>query len=1521
MVGNGAARSAVAFPAASPPTTHAAPALSQIDDQTGRALLPDGGRYVGFTDTSGGSSSVQFTRLPFPAPPSAAKVLTAAEFAEAQGLDPPTAASLVASGLRTAHPAFSPDGRKVAWVECGPAGGGLVVLDLTSAPQVKRWSPAPEHTGCIGRAPAFSPDSRWIAYESGAGIAGLELDGAGSFSSAPPAGQGISYAQPAWSPDGSQIAVSVVSATQSWIASLSGKQYHVISNPLAHGASHPSYHLSKFPRPRVDHLAGGAVPAVESQRPGGTIDVYGTGFDVIHPDANLIWFTHPERKAPVPGRVLSARVDPDSGLGVLRVRVPELAGNGPLTVVTGSGRASTPFVVLPSPTDALQRRSVPGARIRVFGRGFDLSPATSTRVVFSSATGTPLYGTVQGGGIDGDREFLVVVVPDGVADGLIKTESNVTSRVGQGFICTTPACAFTRLYPKVSIYRDDKALPAYQQQVTAGMTLHVGVTDVPVDPFFGTGREINLTVEPSDPPKGGGQDWILQFRGTGSKLSPALTLPPSGGNTVDGAGTAVFQRSADPAWDRWGDLDVWMNDALHPARPNDVLRPLDRAYLQTPRLNIPIVLVAGTSGSPLSLNTAPPLNAVHPAEFQPYPSVCTFCFITAQAGPVIANPGPPSETQGPRVWLGPEILNPQPGIESLLALCSQIPDCHSLFSTVIASICLVSPVPCGPPPLVPTHDVTPLAGYPDLLAFSPAGTPIFPQIGPSTTDPIFRTVTVNPSLAKLAGHSLDPVYEDLISFLTERTGGGNSLVPVDSLGRRLTDAHGTPSPRPLNSGPNGLYLFPYDWRTAMPSQASALNTFISSVLNRPDVSSVDTNPARPGVQPIDKVVVITHSLGGPVARLAYLQRPDLTDQVISFGGGFAGVGKTLKILAMGDNWGIGQEGLVLDQLRDSGWGIAIQPWKVKQLAANWPTAYDQSFNSPNWFADNGAVVGGQIVDRTVIREPGSSANTWGRMTDFLRNQNKALADAAVGFWNPPGQPGGVPLDYFAEGTGPVFHYRVIGQGVRTSVGASLESGSTMACIPAAFWDPARIAIECPPRAVWWKAITADGDETVPYKTGIGRSASADDRIFVLPADTKGMVPGPTGGGSPKPADCAQVYAAVTGDAAGACKLIHRNLPNYGTSLSLINDILGGRISSEPQAETAGLPFKRQTSASTSATPENLMLSNLSKPAPAPPVRRPTVRARTDQPANPAQLELEVRGLVQLRVRNQAGQLLGVPSDPRSPMRTEIPGATYNPATFLGVGAAGNAVAYLPGDDSYDVEVTALADTTAELIARHDRSGLSLPPTDLTKGTTLSLHLEPARDLPRRITVSQPRQQQRTVFLDMLGVGGVADREPPVSVATVDNGILTVNAADEGAGVRDIWVILDGRRFIRYTGPVDVPSGTGITVYASDRAGNYEQPHGPADAPNPAETVVTVPLNRPAPTSVDIPLNADSGRGVHVAGSNRWLRATIENSDDRHPVLHVSVAPQLVPRGIHAGVVRLAYGGAQAVSSVTVAVDK
>jgi outer membrane protein assembly factor BamB len=1521
VVGNAAARSAIAYPATIS-ASHASPALSEVSEETGRSTLLDGNDYVAFTDTSGGSHAVRFARVPLTS--SSLTVLDASQFAIAQGLHSATAATLAGPNLESSHPVFSPDGTRVAWAECPSGGsGGLVVLDLRGAAHILRSSAPPETGGCRKRAPTFSPDSRWIAYEVGPGIAGIDLDGTSSFSSAPSGGPGVTYSQPTWSPDGSQIAVTVSFGAQRWLSALSGKNYSVSSLPLAFGASHPSYHLSKLPPPVVSHLAGGPITAPSSQAPGRVIEVYGKGFDVIRPDTNLVFFTHPERKAPLQGVVVGARVDPARGLGVLRVRVPLLAGNGPLTVVTGSGSSSTRFVVLPEPLETRQQRSVPGARVRVFGRGFDLSPTTSTRVVFPSANGDPLYARVEGGGLDGDREFLVAVVPDGVVDGEISTESNVSPATGTGLRCTVAACRFTRLHPSVTIKRDDKTLAAYSRQATPGMTLSVEVRDVPVDAFFDTGKHVDLTVEPSETLPGG-LDWKLAFRKPGQgPASTRLALPSTTGDAVSATGTAVFARSASSAWDRWGDLDIWLNDADHPSRPSDVLRPLARAYLQTPRLNIPVVIVSGTSGSPLNLTTPGPLTLFHPTEIQPFPSVCTFCFITAQPGPVVVNP-PASDAR--RVWVGPDALNPQPGIESLFALCSQLADCKTSLAHALGAVCLFAPVPCGPPPILPSHDISAAVGYLDSMAFSSAGTPNFPQIGPTAADPLFRSIAVNPALAAVQGFPRKPAYEDLLAFLTGAAGTGNTVVPVDSNGRSMLDRRGVPDPRPLGTGPNGVYLFPYDWRGAMPTQATALNGFITSVLARPEVSSVDTNPSRPGVQPIDRVVLITHSLGGPVARLAYLQRPELTDQVISFGGGFGGVGKTLKILAMGDDWEIALPDPLLNDLADSGWGIAVQPWKVKQLAANWPTAYDQSFNSSHWFDDSGTTVMGRTIDRSVIEVPHFKASSWADMTGYLRGINKTLGDAAVGFWNPPGQPGGVALDDFRQGTGPVFHYRVIGEGVQTDVGARLENGWTMNCSFSVITDPARAAVECPPRAAWWRAITADGDDTVPYKTAIGQSAAEDDRIFVLAGSGTGVtrvIPSSTGGAL-APTDCAQAYAAMTRDIAGACGLRHSDLPNYGVSLSLINDILAGRVSSQPQATAAGLTFfKRQSGSSgpsSESIPEDLSLSNMTSPAPAP--VRASVRA-DDPPASAspnAQLELEVRGIVQLRVRDRAGRVLGVsdagPSPPR--LRSDIPGARYEPLTFLGAAGAGNALLYLPKDDDYDIQMTALADTAAEVIARYNRSGISLPPMQLRAGASLSMRITPSRELPRSIEIAIPGEAPRNLALAALDVRGVSDREPPVTVALIEDGVLHVQASDDGAGVRDIWMVIDGRRLVRYTEPVEVKPGEAIAVYASDQAGNYEAPHGPDGAPRPEQAMVALPLDKPGPASAVVGLAVDASRALRVASGAPWIDASIDRT---HRSLRIHVIEDRVPRGIQAATIRLAYRGEDAVSGVMVAVER
>ncbi len=1481
-VGNGAghARAGYPFPIASG-EAHTAPAISAIDDATGRSLLRDGRSYLAFTKSLAGHSEIRFTTLPLPAGPVPTPGdIDVAGFAVRQGLDPAIASTLTGPALESANPTYSPDGRKVAWVECRGVAGSLVLLRLDHTPvDVTRAAlPGAEQTGgCTESHPAFSPDSRWVVVEWGSGVRGLELDGPTTFTAAPTTG-GLAYRHPSWSPDGTEIAVTVHDPAGDWVGVLSSKQFNTLSHPLTpRGAQQPSFHLSKLPPPQVHRLAGGPPSAPAAQRPGATIDVYGRGFDLIRPADNLVYFTDTARGAPHAAPVLAARIDPASGLGVLTVTVPALAGNGPLTVVTAAGSSSIEFRVLPTPDEVTQRRSVPGARVRVFGQGFDLSPPQSTRVAFPGANGNPVYGTVEAGGVVGHREYLIVRVPDGVADGPVTTESNVAPTVGAGFACTIQACTFERLHPHLEIHRTG-VMAAYDQQVGAGMTVRVDVTDVPADPFFGTGNKINLTIQP----------WGQALRfAVGGPLQATFTLPATTGDVAAGANiSATFEARADPAWDRWGDLDIWLNDAVHPATPGGQLRPLARAPLQTPRLNIPVVFVSGTSGSPLLLNSTPPFTAPYGGETRGFGRVCRLCFVQSTGGTTTANPGA-SDPQGPRVWLGPEFLDPRPGRDSLISLCSQATFCAAaLWPIIHAALCGVLPGCPATLPGILNPLIGPEVGYPDLLAFNPAGTPINPTIGPAAADPDFRTLTLHPLLAALVGHAVEPVYEDLVAFLTETTGPGNSTIPRDSFGRRLIGG-----PRPLNSGPNGVYLFPYDWRGSMPTQATALRTFINGVLARPDVSSVDTNPAQPGVQPIDKVVLITHSLGGPVARLAYLQQPGLIDQVISFGGAFGGVGKTIKILGMGDNWGIGMQGPILDDLADAGWGITVQPWKVQQLATNWPTAYDQTINSATWFNDHGTVSGGRIVDRTVhqsydvLGNPVDSTDSRSKLDTLLDGFNPLLAAAARSI-----PTGGVALDDFTAGTGQVFHYRIVGQNVATDVGYHEPWEFPMSCSVAA--TPAACLIELAIPLPAPRPIRADGDDTVPYKSGIGLTNPLDDRVFVMSATASGTIP--SVGGVLTAGACAQVVRAVTGSSTEACELTHHNLPNYGISLSLINDILGGRIASQPQASAALLPFGNQTVA------ENHKLSTLSKPAPPPPPAPAAggsagdlaaAAAETSEPeAGP--MELEVRGLVQVRVRDVDGNLLGARPD-REPglVAGDIPGAHYRPSTFLGVVGIGDADVTLPPTGGFDVELTAVDTTQAGIVGRGTLAGFSTGRVDLDVGTTMTFHVDPASDTTPAITVASPTGESRRIDVTALDRYQAADRTPPASRGRLVDGRLVIESTDDSAGIGDTWVLIDGARVVRYRGPLAINPDAGVMIYAIDRAGNIEPPHAIDGAPTPLLPSGVLALDTGDET-LDIPLVADPDRSVTATSASPGIQTdTVERDDGLH--LIVSANPEQI----------------------------
>jgi len=302
------------------------------------------------------------------------------------------------------------------------------------------------------------------------------------------------------------------------------------------------------------------------------------------------------------------------------------------------------------------------------------------------------------------------------------------------------------------------------------------------------------------------------------------------------------------------------------------------------------------------------------------------------------------------------------------------------------------------------------------------------------------------------------------------------------------------------SGSNGLYLFNLDWRDSNRREARCLATFIDAVL------------AFSGAP---KVVLVTHSYGGPIARTYYLDPSTgagtKVDQVISLAGGFLGVIEPFKILEMGSTWGFG---LGLGPI--SG-GFA--EWETKALAQNWPTAYFQMPSSETWFFDQ---VAGGVPDRTYVRDrrlfvgsggvptyKGSMAWLTSRPSEDGMSRNAALIAQQDAFFNPPG---GVPLELgdFRTGTGGIYHHRVISRGRMDTIVAVdirlLPSAAGLAPFAFGIVDPIRVTAELVSTEHKF-AIYGDGDSTVPYHGALGRVDTVnEDRVYIINGVVHGDLP-------------------------------------------------------------------------------------------------------------------------------------------------------------------------------------------------------------------------------------------------------------------------------------------------------------------------------------------------------------------------------------------------------------------------------
>ncbi len=798
--------------------------------------------------------------------------------------------------------AFSPDGKKLAWRHCVPARrtGEVKLLFLQGSTWQltgvgPNYSYNPESLQHCGDEPCFSPDSNWIGIREGLSLAIYDvLAGTAVVFSTPKSPVG-NPTHPNWSPDGSEIAVGINTGRFVDLFVASGKGYGSFSRlTRSRRSDEPYYHYFKMPPPQALRLSP------DQQFPGATIEILGRGFDILHPQNNKVFFSDTQRRPELrEAEVLSATVNPQEGLGVLTVRVPTLAGHGPITVETRFGSSTTPeFHVLPKPSRIVQPRSVPGAKVRVFGLGFDIHTATQHIVSFTAAAGGFVPGQTLGGGLDGTEEFLIVQVPAGIAE----TGSIRVDNAFGGSVCT---CTFTQLHPKFTITRTT-GLPQYALQGSPGVPVSLAGTDFPFDPFFGYGGTNPLSIANVD---------VL-----------ALVAPPFPSVRI---GTFVFS-AASPDTARFGPT-TFPFPGLGPAHPggNLSIRAFDAnlpaasavALFQIPLTNIPIIFVPGTSGSSLDIAAGTLL----PDLFASAPDIHTFPWLskTSLPGtpygalihpiPVVfpLNPGLIDLQHGPRVWAGPE------GVATLLNLA-------------------LVPPPAGN---IGNH-------YLDAVAFNSSGTPIRPEIVPGT---VFSEVTIVPPdpITGLGGISID-VYKPLIDFLTQPNmalgwpgrplcNGINPTTPTTGTEACFDVSNG--SNGPVMSGSNAVYLFNLDWRDSNRTQAARLNTFVDTILGRADVMAAG----------ITKVVVIAHSYGGPVARSYYLNPANgaqsKVDQVISFGGGFSGVLVPLHVLESGDTWGKG-----------FGFGplsVGIAEWETKALAQNWPTAYFQLPNSQSWFSDHG----------------------------------------------------------------------------------------------------------------------------------------------------------------------------------------------------------------------------------------------------------------------------------------------------------------------------------------------------------------------------------------------------------------------------------------------------------------------------------------------------------------------------------------------------------------------------------------
>ncbi len=1413
----------------------------------GTSALPDRRHYLAFSGDDTDLLTLQFMDLRKLAVTGNRTVLDFREWLALQfnlSINDPLLNSLVPSGETHSQVAFSSDGDRMAYSACSFSNGvadlRLVSLQLRGAGLSRQVLASTPISGtcrqalALGYSPSFAPDGSSFVYHDPFG--GLRIhDFVGNRSVILPAPNGIKPMNPSWSPDGTEIAARDGGGFGSGAMDLhvfQGALYQNAANltaPLAHGGSRldrPEYHPTRLPEPLLvtDCRNPNGSPFIlqpQEARPGEVVEVYGCGFDIRVPERNRVEMVHAQQTSlRVAGRVLDARVDLDTGLGVLRVVVPYLAGNGPVTVATPFGRFESGaqvedcrdadstnnagcFTVAPLTTTLLQPETVIGAKIRVLGYGFQF-PTTApggplwNRVLFTDAAGRQ---TVPGQvtavrleacdtsmtpcpqiaprGSDGIRrvEWLEVIVPTGTHPGPVSVVS--PSNLANSHSC----CTLGLLEPQISVTPNNGS---EGQGGNPGQAMGPTFFDMegigfPYDPYFGYDR-----VQPAQI----SSDGISRVA-----FAQQSALQPEPGQGHRGTFTQRNLAVQPDPTSQGGMMAMEAQSVGNPARATTPFR--------TPKRGLPVVFIPGTSGT----------------------------FISNNGGAFTGSSCSETYPAGGDIWMSCDTVSK---ILTLKLLGINLTGCQEYLTEALA--------------LRSTADVP---------------NPGFGAIGPAS---VIERVDLGCLRSQGAFWQDDfSLYEDFFDFMTDPASSGG-----------LARARGNNSTGACSSAAGDcVYAFGMDWRMGYESEAARLSQLVEGIHNNTGrevvivthsmgsmVADYYLRTRAQAPQRVDQIV----SLGG-----GYLGVP-LPYQILQKGDDW-GLSKAFL--------GTGYEPVSKDNIQKLAQNWPTAYWQSPGHA--WFTDPNDVCDDGDcsliwedgWDVDGDGRCGSTDTDvthpcdsRVAPRGFVGKHHGPGKTLSFMRN---APHDGCPGNCDgDPSQPGdqvnvfkfdlaragvlgtGSPdtrecsllgrnhraaMGDWRCGTDGVFFHRVVGSGVDT-VGRMRFHKASICARPStasaligglSYYNPLAL-FGCAIKEERREVIPLDGDATVPLRSTVGILDGFDDRVWGIDWRT------------------ADDEVARYGGDEGT---FHRFMPSDPRVHALLRALFGGRItnlSQMPVPRDDGSPYFRIARGNPAPTPGSPAFNALcGSGAGCNTTSNLTAGATKSGLGSVAQAKagggsewieadrfrISVSGDLDLHIVDQKGRHVGPKQDPFS--WESIPGVTYSRndnGTWVSLPKAVGAV--------YQIELRHGGATDGAGIAVREAGSLTLEAASGQEVLRRDVfHGIPFDRATLAIGLFDPEAGAIELELDYAGDGqtvtlepavllgdGIDDQDRPRTELTVKSGELTLDSTDEGSGVDYVLYGFDRNRRVPrvYDGPVQLPPGVRhVWAYAVDHAGNTELP--------------------------------------------------------------------------------------------------